>query len=146
MTPIPSPIKTQMLAPGLELRFHRETEMVSTMRGTRKPDPSWRHLDKQDHVHAWIDGKLPTLNTEVVGKTWVGDERDGEEIDLLEHRCRICNESIEPKYVTDYTPVMVAGPPEYTLVVRAGIRDQEFRIPPDDVTALIGILQRMFGP
>ena len=133
-----------VFAHGLEIRFHQETEVVETMHGTRKPDISWLHFDKNHHAHAWDGDKLPTLGEVVTGKAWIGDEYDSQEIDVTEYRCLVCGEVVEPKYVVDYSPTYVQGPPAHTLMIRANIMDQEFRIPPEDVGPLIEILQRIF--
>lgn len=133
-----------VFANGIEIRFHRETEVVSTMFGTKKPDKGWKHFDAAGHAHAWDGDKLPTLNEVVTGKTWVGDEYDGMEVDISEYRCKVCEEVVDPQYVTDYSPIYVSGPPEYTFAIRPNIMELEYRIPDDDVEPLIEILRRMF--
>lgn len=133
-----------VFAQGLEIRFHQETEVVSTMHGVQKPDASWMHFDGAGHAHAWNGEKLPTLHEVVTGKEWIGDAYDGQEIEITEYRCKVCEEVVEPKYFTDYSPIYVSGPPEYTLVVRPSIMEAEYRIPEDDVAPLIDILRRIF--
>ena len=134
-----------VLAPGIEIRFDRETEVVESMHGTRKPDPNWLHFDKNGHAHAWRGDELPTVYEKVTGTTWVGDEIDGYEDELTDLRCKICDEIVKPKYVMDYSPVIVAGPAQYTLKLSASIQDQEWPVPTEDVETLIGILHRMFS-
>lgn len=136
---------TYVFTHGVEINFHQESQQVSTMHGTRKPDKGWTHFDSEGHAHAWRNGdELPTLYEKVTGKEWVGDSYDGCEVEITEWRCNVCDEVVEPKYVTDYSPVYVTGPPEYTLKLRANIMDQEWRIPEDDVAPLIDILRRIF--
>lgn len=138
-------VNVQHIAPGLEIRFEQETQMVETMLGVKKPDKDWRFVDKQGHIHAWIDDQLPSLGKHVTGKTWVGDDHDGYEIDVTEYRCLVCLAVVEPKYTTSYEPQFVKGPPRYYLMIRAGIQDREMPVPDDDVPELIAILGRMFG-
>jgi hypothetical protein len=83
---------------------------VETMSPSRVPDEKWRYIDKKGHLHAWVDGEVPTLDWVVIGKTWVGDEYDGEEIEVGEHRCRVCAEPIEPMLKVKYGPSSVPGP------------------------------------
>ncbi len=136
----------RVLAPGIEIRFHQETEVVSSMHGIRKPDKNWNYIDLNDHAHVWRGEELPTLYEKVTGTTWVGDEYDGQEIELTEMRCKVCDEVVVPKYTVDYSPIHVAGPPEYTLVIHPSLEhEREFRIPDEDVSALIEILGRMFA-
>lgn len=133
-----------VFANGLEIRFHQDSIRVESMHGTRKPDQSWSYVDLNDHAHVWKGDKLPTLYEKVTGTTWVGDEHDAMEVEVTEMRCKICDETVEPKYVTDYTPVHVPGPSEYTLRIAPNMMTAEYRIPDEDVGALIAILQRMF--
>lgn len=137
-------INHHAFATGLEIRFYRETEMVSSLYGVKSPDPGWRYFDKNNHAHAFDGKDLPTLGWIQTGTTWVGDEYDGNEEPVGEYRCLVCNETVEPKYTVSYEPIMVAGPSEYTLKIPAGIRDQEYPILEEDVPVLIAILQRMF--
>lgn len=140
----PTTMHNQFLAPGIEIRFHRETEIVETMMGVPKPDKDWRHFDKKGHAHVWSGDELPTLEEVVTGKTWVGDEYDGYETDVTEFRCRECGEVVVPKTITVHEPQYIAGPPCYSLVLHPSIREIELPIPDDDVPGLIAILQRMF--
>lgn len=133
-----------VFAHGLEIVFIQEPIIVETMTGVQKPDKSWSYVDLNDHAHVWKGDKLPTLYEKVTGKHWVGDEYDGMEVEDTEMRCKICDEVVVPKYVTDYTPVHVAGPSEYRLKIRANIMDSEYPIPEEDVGPLIKILQRIF--
>ena len=136
---------SQHLAPGIEIRFEQETQLIESLVPRKKPDPNWRVVDKMGHIHAWIDGELPSLGEHTIGTTWVGDDLDGYEIELTENRCLICAEVIEPKYVTTHEPMYVPGPSRYFLKIHAGIQHQEYPIPDDDVPELIAILGRMFG-
>ena len=137
-------VASHVYAPGLEIRFEQSTEVIETMLGVRKPDPNWKHVDRSGHLHAWVDDKLPTLGEHVTGKTWVGDEYDGCEVDITEHRCLVCAAIVEPKYVVSHEPQYVRGPASYFLVVHPGWEPREFPIPEDDAHTLIDILQRMF--
>jgi hypothetical protein len=114
------------------------------MQGTRKPDKSWTHFDSNEHAHAWSGDKLPTLYEKVTGTTWVGDEIDGQEVDVTEMRCKICDETVDPGYYVDHTPVYVRGPSAYTLVIRPQLFETEWQIPNDDVGPLVDILRRVF--
>jgi hypothetical protein len=117
------------------------------MHPRRKPDPAWKYIDANGHAHCWWKDELPTLEEVVTGTTFVGDEYDGEEVDDIEHRCRICGEVVVPKHILSYEPSYVAGPPEYTLFIRGNElqANAEYRIPDDDVAPLIEILRRVFA-
>lgn len=136
-----------VFADVLEIVFRQETEEITMLNGVRKPDPAWRHVDLNDHIHAWIDGKLPTLESVVVGKEWVGEGADGCEVDVTEHRCRICNDRVVPQYTVSYAPEYEKGPPSYGLRVRPSLlTGGEWRIPEEDVSKLVEIFQRIFDP
>lgn len=137
---------TKHLAHGIEIRFEQSVETISATIGTRKPDPDWKHVDKKGHLHAWVKGKLPTLGEHVTGKTYVGDEYDGCEVDVTEYRCLVCAEVVEPKYNVSYEPTYIQGPPSWFLVLHPHIfGPQEFRIPDEHVHALVEIFEDMFG-
>ena len=133
-----------VFAHGLEIRFHQESLRIDNHFGVKKPDISWRYIDPNDHAHVWVGDELPTLKEVVTGKTWVGDEYDGMEVDITEYRCRVCDAVVEPKYTVSYEPNYVAGPPEYTLAIKPSIMESEYPIPQDDVGPLIDILRRIF--
>ncbi len=133
-----------VIGSGVEIRFDRETEVVSSMHGTRKPDKGWIHFDPLGHAHAWNGDELPTLYEKVTGTVWVGDEIDRDEVETTEYRCKTCDVVVEPKYVTDYSPIVISGPPAYSIVLRARMQDEEWRIPEDDVQPLLAILRRVF--
>jgi len=137
-------VSVHHLAPGVEIRCHQETEVFETMSPTKKPDPSWRYIDRNQHAHVWDGDKLPTLGVHVTGKTWVGDEYDGCEVEVTEHRCLVCGAVVTPGYVHSYDPIYVPGPATHTLVLHAGLWGQEYPIPPEDVEALVEILGRIF--
>lgn len=137
---------THMVAPGIEIRFHQETEVVHSMHGVRKPDKNWIVFDSHAHAHAWSGDELPTLYEKVAGTTWVGDEFDGQEVDVTEWRCKVCDEVVTPRYVTDYSPVYIEGPPQYTLVIHPSLEhEREYPIPDGDIAPLIEIFGRMFS-
>lgn len=135
---------THCFASGIEIRFHQETTVVADMMGTSRPDQNWKHIDKNGHAHIWDGDKLPTLGEVVTGKTWVGDDYDGYEIDVTEFRCLVCGEVVNPKHTLSYEPHFVKGPSQYTLRIDPHIMGMEFPIPDDDVAPLIDILTRIF--
>lgn len=135
----------QHIAPGVEIHFHQETEQFAMLNGQRVPDESWKEVDKNGHGHAFFNGKLPTLELVQTGVQYVGDAYDGCEIPITHYECLICREEVEPKYKISYDSVRVAGPPQYTLMIRAAIMDRELPVPEDDVPALVEILGRMFN-
>lgn len=81
--------------PMFSVEYSRE-ELPMLMSPCKVPDPDWRYVDKAGHGHFWKKTALPTLKWVVTGKTWIGDEYGGEEIELGEFRCKLCDEVIEP--------------------------------------------------
>jgi hypothetical protein len=59
-----------------------------------EPDPDWAYTDPQGHVHAWVDGALPTVKSVVVGVYWCpGCHEQHEDV---ETQCRQCDAPVEP--------------------------------------------------
>lgn len=81
------------------LRIEHERLDVTT---EYEPDPTWVHIDAQNHFHAWsLDSsdRLPTLTKIPVEEPCNGrcDDDTCEGYTRTEHICRLCGEVIEPK-------------------------------------------------
>lgn len=104
--------------PRFSVEIKREQIPVHSMHPTTKvPDEKWRFVDKAGHGHFWDGKDLPTLVWVVTGKQWVGDEYDGEEYDVGEWRCKLCDEVVEPKKKAVYAPQFVDGPTTFLVTV-----------------------------
>ena len=57
-------------------------------------DPDWRYVDEAGHLHAYVDGKTPTLEW-VVDRTWWCEDC-GENHEDGHLACKVCREEIEP--------------------------------------------------
>jgi hypothetical protein len=112
-------------SPRISISWEREEVPVATMHPTQVPDPDWRFIDKAGHGHFWKKDKLPTLKWVVTGKTWVGDEYDGYEIELGEYQCKNCGEAVEPKKRSEYGPTSIPGLTTFTIA----IDDETFVVP-----------------
>ena len=130
----------------VEVRFRTDVEEIRTLYGVKKPDTGWKEADVHGHVHAWIDGELPSLTWVKTGTEWVGDSYDGCEVDIGQYQCNICGSVVEPKQVTSYEPEYVKGPPSYSLIIHPQMQSSEWRIPDDDVAPLLEMLKRIFDP
>lgn len=119
--------------PMLSIDFEREYLSVETLTPTQVPDEKWRHVDLQGHGHFWQGEELPTLEWVVTGTRWVGDEYDAIEIEVGEHRCRLCAEVMEPKKRAEYSPRSVAGLVTFTIT----INDESFRLSEDQYAAAV---------
>jgi hypothetical protein len=102
-----------------EIGFSFSTESV--------PDEDWRFIDKEGHGHFWKGRSLPTLDKIEVGKHWIGDEYDGQEVSEWEHRCRLCAEKVEPKFKN----VPIKRPPPMLKWFIVGIGSEEFHLTPE---------------
>lgn len=107
-----------------ELRIEVEQIDVSTASGSYKPDSSWSFVDSLGHYHAWAtDNTLPTTHlvemppeddgepdahdeSDDVGFSDVDDycPGDSDPLPIHERRCVLCDEPVEPKWVTDVPP------------------------------------------
>ena len=104
---------------GIEVEVE-EWETVS-FTTHRVPDPNWRFVDTFGHGHFWRfhskkPSDIPTCELVVTGTTWVGDEFDGEEVQIKEWRCRQCEQTIEPGMKNE-TPKPILGPPRVTVTI-----------------------------
>jgi len=97
--------------------IEREDIAVDVMHSIRVPDEKWTFVDKKGHGHFWSGKKIPTCELVVVGKEWVGDEYDGEEIEIKEWHCRGCGQLIEPGYRMETVPNRVPGPTWVTITI-----------------------------
>lgn len=85
-----------------DVRIEHERLDVTT---EYEPDPTWVHIDANDHFHAWsLDGtkhtdRLPTLNSRPIEEPCNGNCDDDvcEGYTRTEYTCRLCGEVIEPK-------------------------------------------------
>lgn len=99
------------LSPYLEI--DREVIRIDFGVPPQEPDPDWRRIDGEGHLHAWVDGKTPTL-------TWVVDRRWYCEDCQEEHEdghlaCAICGEAIEPGRKPGPTTQLKPGRVSYLL-------------------------------
>lgn len=99
--------------PPLSGTFGIEREMldVSTATGGWLPDPAWECIDANGHWHAFtVDGRLPTLakhsrHVDCDGIHDFGDmlDDDCDGYDVVEYRCRVCLDLVEPHRIPDGT-------------------------------------------
>lgn len=102
--------------PTISVKMDREEIPLRSMAPTKVPDEKWRYIDTQGHGHFWEGSDLPTLKWVVTGKTWVGDEYDGYEIEIGEYRCHLCAEVVEPRKRVTYEPPAL-GPATFIVAV-----------------------------
>lgn len=117
--------------PSFSVEIQREEIPVSTMYPEMVPDTAWRYVDKKGHGHFWAEGKtgkLPTLHWVVTGKRWVGDEYDGDEYEMGEWRCRLCDEVVEPKKTAKYSSGYIDGPTTFLVTIEG----ETFYLTPED--------------
>lgn len=124
--------------PGISIYYDEEIEEVFSFNSVQKPDPAWKFLDKEGHLHSFVDGKLPTLEEVVIGKTWVGDEWDGQEVEHRTTRCKLCGEEVKPKFNLVSEPNYIRGIPRYTLELGG----HKYPIDEKDIGPFVEILQR----
>ena len=91
-------MKTSAVWPLISVAIEREDIAVDVIHQIKVPDEEWRFVDKAGHGHFWRGKKVPTCKLVVTGTTWIGDEYDGEEVEIKEWQCRLCKEIIEPGY------------------------------------------------
>ena len=95
--------------PMISIEFQREEIPARTIHPDMVPDDKWRYVDKEGHGHFWDGKKVPTLEWIVTGTEWVGDDYGGDEVEIGEHRCRLCGEVVEPKRKAVYGPGFIPG-------------------------------------
>lgn len=123
-------------SPGYTIEMDRLEERAEFIHPIKKPDPSWKHIDKNGHAHVWDGKKLPTL-TEV--RTGTGYYDDGTDYPITEYQCRVCNEPVEPGHRLDYSPQIILGPPRLTLRTDRGA----WAIGENDARLFIEIMDRI---
>jgi hypothetical protein len=119
---------------GISIAYERELIPVATVMPVLVPDQAWRHVDAAGHGHFWSGKELPTLEWVITGTEWAGDERDGEEVEVGEYRCRLCDdEVVEPGRRTEAQPQFI---PSLTAVV-VTVNGDEFRLTPEQYQASV---------
>jgi hypothetical protein len=117
MTAIPLEFQVRVDAQGpfrATLEMVTESIDVSSMNGKSVPNLAWEFVDEAGHYHAWTKSEdLPTLHRSVrhIECDHVHDDDEDEcgGWDKITYACRICAEEVEPAYVTDFTPQLMAG-------------------------------------
>jgi hypothetical protein len=108
---------------GDVFEFERDLIDVSM---ARRPDPSWRYVDAQGHVHNWyVNGKpaesyspsasyeTPTLTWVKTGEEWYEDDDEPHDIGHLQ--CSLCGEPVQPRYCSDTTKQYIHGLAHYRI-------------------------------
>ena len=103
--------------PLFSVAIEREDIAVDVMHSITVPDEKWTFVDKKGHGHFWKGKKIPTCKLVVTGTTWVGDEYDGEEIEIKEWHCKTCGQTIEPGYRQEVGPSHIPGPTYVTITI-----------------------------
>lgn len=111
--------------PQFNVNVSRDPVPTRTITPTSVPDEKWRHVDSHGHGHFWDGDALPTLNWVVTGTEWVGDDYDGETVEVGEHRCAICDEVVEPQRRTKNVRSEIVYGPRIFLV---SFEDEHFRL------------------
>lgn len=70
------------------------------MNKTHFPDPDWSETDAAGHVHAFIEGDLPTLKIVVSGHQWCDECGESREHNV--YACRQCGKKVEPHFLHEY--------------------------------------------
>lgn len=86
---------------------------VTTMTGRHTPNLAWEFVDEAGHYHSWTkDGELPTLSRH---EERIPYPNMSEDIDEAEEEvrvtlvCKLCGETVEPKYDVDHSPQFIPG-------------------------------------
>lgn len=125
-------MKSTLIRPGYKVTIDREV-IQGTSRGHHVPDENWRHADSSGHVHAFSNGKLPTLHWVVTGSYWCDTCRD--EHEEGEWRCIQCEEAVEADYhFTGLTMFMVPGLASYTVETDDG---RTYMLDQDEINLLL---------
>jgi hypothetical protein len=103
-----------------------------------EPDLNWFYRDSADHKHVWFENEVPTTYLAIVD--WATCcEVCNEATPILERRCRLCDEKVEPGMILK-TPAgsvrTVPGLWEATLTVTYGDFIWTFSLSKEDVEKL----------
>ena len=118
----------------LKLSIRSNPEIMHSLYPIYNPDYAWRHLDGEGHIHAWVDGKLPSLDHVI------DEEGDDDYPGVSHYECKICKEHVEPKLKEDEfrTPIVVQGPTTFILETEEGT----WLISKEDYERITEILRR----
>jgi dsDNA-binding SOS-regulon protein len=98
------------------MEVNRHQNAMYSLGPSYEADESWKVLDSNGHLHAWLGKELPTLKKVIdQGAVELYDDYVPEE---SHYECVLCGEHIEPalKRMGNYrTPVYVDGPITYLL-------------------------------
>jgi hypothetical protein len=88
---------------GGEIVVPQFTNDVIEVTSLNMPDETWEYKDKKGHWHKFSNGKLPSLKLVV-------DSPDTEEYPPITHyECRLCGESVFPRYKSSTNRQFVSG-------------------------------------
>lgn len=101
--------ESTVVLPLFSISRRQEDVFVETLSPQMVPDEQWRYVDARGHGHFWQGDDLPTLHWVVTGTEWVGDEMEGEMVEVGEYRCLQGPEVIQPGKLARYGPTHIPG-------------------------------------